>query len=289
MNELGTGPSRPTRAVVLGGGGVTGIAWEVGVVTGLLDEGVDLGAGDALIGTSAGAFVAAHLAARTDLEKTYLAQFATDAREISATMSRESILGFQEAFQLGAGDPRRVAAALGRMALAAETVSTQARLDVVAGRLPVHDWPAAPLMITALDAETGELHIFDRTSGVPLVTAAAASGAVPGLWPVVHARGRTWIDGGSCSPANASLAGGYDRVVVIAPAPAGMAGMPGAVEDVDALRARSRVVLLSPDEHTREAIGDNVFDTSRRGPAAEAGRAQGRSAAAAVRAVWDIE
>lgn len=196
MDELGAGRDRPTRAVVLGGGGVTGIAWEIGVVSGLLDEGVDLGAGDALIGTSAGAFVATHLAARADLEKAYRAQFATDAVEISTSMPPESRRGFAEAFRLGAGDPHRVAAALGKLALATETVSTQERMDVVAGRVPVHDWPATPLLLTALDAETGEPHIFDRTCGVPLVTALAASGAVPGLWPVVHAQGRTWIDGG---------------------------------------------------------------------------------------------
>ena len=44
------------RAIVLGGGGVTGIAWEVRVLAGLRSAGVDLNA-DAVFGTSAGSFV----------------------------------------------------------------------------------------------------------------------------------------------------------------------------------------------------------------------------------------
>ena len=56
------------RALVLGGGGATGIAWEAGVVAGLADLGVDLRNADTMIGTSAGSVVAAHLRAGTDLD-----------------------------------------------------------------------------------------------------------------------------------------------------------------------------------------------------------------------------
>jgi NTE family protein len=137
-------------------------------------------------------------------------------------------------------------------------------------------------------AETGEPHIFDKHSGVPLLTAANASGAVPGLWPVVTAQGRNWIDGGSCSPVNAGLAAGYDRIVVIAPVVAGLGGMPGATEDVAAMSVRSQVVLLSSDAQTQTAIGENVFDPTRRGTAAEAGRRQGQEAAGQVHALWNL-
>jgi NTE family protein len=137
--------------------------------------------------------------------------------------------------------------------------------------------------MTAIDAATGALHLFDKTSGVPIVTAAAASGAVPGLWPVVTALGRTWIDGGSCSPTNAALGADYDRVVVIAPAPDGLPGMRGTHSEVaDLAAAGIAVTLIVPDEHTTEAIGPNVFDPTRRGPAAEAGRLQGATAATKV-------
>ena len=41
------------RALVLGGGGITGIAWQIGLLKGLTDAGVDLSAADTVIGTSA--------------------------------------------------------------------------------------------------------------------------------------------------------------------------------------------------------------------------------------------
>ncbi|SUA47100.1 Uncharacterised protein [Nocardia africana] len=49
------------RALVIGGGGVAGIAWANGVIAGLADAGIDLTAADVYIGTSAGANVAAQL------------------------------------------------------------------------------------------------------------------------------------------------------------------------------------------------------------------------------------
>ena len=59
------GPATPTpgrRALVLGGGGNTGIAWEAGVLDGLADGGVDPADSDLIVGTSAGAIVGAYLA-----------------------------------------------------------------------------------------------------------------------------------------------------------------------------------------------------------------------------------
>ncbi len=53
----------PTRGLVLGGGGVAGIAWETGLLAGVIAAGVDLGAADAVVGTSAGSVVAINLRA----------------------------------------------------------------------------------------------------------------------------------------------------------------------------------------------------------------------------------
>src|SRR6478609_2302313 len=55
-----------TRALVLGGGGPVGIAWESGLVAGLAQAGVDLGQADFTMGTSAGSFVGARLALGAD-------------------------------------------------------------------------------------------------------------------------------------------------------------------------------------------------------------------------------
>ena len=52
------------RALVLGGGGITGIAWEIGVLAGLAGAGVDLTGADLVVGTSAGSVVGAQVGAR---------------------------------------------------------------------------------------------------------------------------------------------------------------------------------------------------------------------------------
>src|SRR4029077_9864752 len=51
----------PTRAIVLAGGGLTGIGWELGVLLGMQSGGVDVTAWDRIVGTSAGSVVGASL------------------------------------------------------------------------------------------------------------------------------------------------------------------------------------------------------------------------------------
>ncbi|MEV0766708.1 patatin-like phospholipase family protein [Nocardia salmonicida] len=280
-----TTASPGSRAVVLGGGGLTGIAWEIGVLAGLRDEGIDLRTADALIGTSAGAFAATYLAFDS-IDRHWEDLFAPDSAEITGSMSPESMQAFGQALAEGAGDPVRTGKALGALALGAQTVPAQTRAAVVAHRLPYDNWPDAPLKLTAIDADTGELHVLDRDSGISLVTAATASGAVPGLWPFVTAGERRWIDGGSCSPTNAALAAGYDSIVVIAPIPTGLGALPSPADEVELLRQNSQVAFVTPDEQTTAAIGANVFDPAYRGAAGKAGRRQGRAAADDIRRVW---
>jgi NTE family protein len=271
---------------VLGGGGLTGLAWEVGLLKGLADAGTDLGAADAIVGTSAGAFAGAYLASGR-LDEFFGRQFSDDVVEIAATMGQETIEAWAAAIAEGAGDPKAVGRALGRLALGASTVPAEARARVVRSRLAGLDWPDGRLKITAIDAETGELRLLDSGCAIPLTTAAAASGALPGLWPVVEANGRYWIDGGSVSSVNAWLGEGYDVVLVVAPAPEGMPGMPGIDQDVAHLRATgSQVIVVVPDLPSKQAIGDNPFDPARRAAVAKAGWTQGRLAAADVAAAW---
>jgi NTE family protein len=51
-----------TRALVLGGGGPVGVAWEAGLAAGLAEQGVRLADADLFVGTSAGSVVGAQLA-----------------------------------------------------------------------------------------------------------------------------------------------------------------------------------------------------------------------------------
>jgi NTE family protein len=57
-----------SRALVLGGGGLAGIAWEAGVLMGLKEAGTDIHDWDLVVGTSAGSIVGAKVLAEPDFE-----------------------------------------------------------------------------------------------------------------------------------------------------------------------------------------------------------------------------
>jgi len=69
------GRLRPAmRALVLGGGGITGVGWEIGLLAGLADAGLDLSVADPpdlVVGTSAGSVVGAQVASGVDLQEAY--------------------------------------------------------------------------------------------------------------------------------------------------------------------------------------------------------------------------
>ena len=272
------------RALVLGGGGLTGIGWEWGIVAGLAEAGLDLSAADLIVGTSAGSVVGAQLATGLDVAARYEAQLVPPDGELAATLGAKMMLRYALAM---IGPSARARKRIGRLALRANTGEESARLAVIESRLPVKEWPARALQITAVDTATGEFRVFDRASGVPLVAAVAASCAVPGVWPPVTIEGRRYMDGGARSGTNADLAAGYDRVVVIAPLPRGIGPMPGAATQVEALRARSRVALITPNRAATQAFGRNVLDPARRAGAARAGRAQAATLVPEIREVWE--
>jgi NTE family protein len=273
------------RALVLGGGGVTGVAWEIGMLHGLAERGADLTAAGLFVGTSAGSLVAAQVLSGVPLKALYEAQLAGPGKEAAARMSPLSLMKFVAA-GLWPGDPARGRAWLGRQALRARTMPEAQRRAVIAARLGEATWPAVPLRITAVRAETGEVRVFDASSGVPLIDAVAASCAVPLTWPPVTIDGVRHIDGGVRSVANVDLAAGSDRVVVLAPVTlsARRSGRPAA--QLAALGLGDRGTLVSPDAAARAAIGGNVLDPARRRAAAEAGHAQAAAEVDRVRAVW---
>jgi NTE family protein len=276
------------RALVLGGGGITGIAWEWGVLAGLAEAGVALGDADLVVGTSAGSVVGAQIANGLDPAARYQAQLVPPDGEIGATLGAGLMLRFALAM-VGSRAPQRVRQRIGRLSVRTTTVATeQDRIAVIESRLPVREWPSARrLAITAVDTETGGFRVFDGDSGVPLVTAVAASCAVPGVWPPVTIDGRRYMDGGVRSGANADLAAGYDKVVVLAPIPRGLDRMTGTAKQVEELRKESAVALVTPDAAALKVFGRNVLDPAARAGAARAGLAQAPSLVDSVRAVWD--
>jgi NTE family protein len=271
-----------TEALVLGGGGVGGIAWITGLLTGLADAGQDVTGADVIVGTSAGSAVAAQLGSGLPLEELYARQVdpALQAAEIMAEMDLDAFaaeIGAALGAAAGVPEMRRL---VGRFALRAETVPEARRRAVIESRLPSHGWPARTLRIVAVDAESGQQRVFDNECGVSLVDAVAASCAVPGVWPPVTIDGRRYVDGGVRSIANADHAAGASRVLVVVPM-GSVEPFPSDVpleRSVEELRARgAQVAVVEPDEASRAAIGANPLDPSTRRPAAEAGRAQGRA------------
>ena len=274
------------RALVLGGGGSTGNAWLIGVVAGLADAGLDVATADLTIGTSAGATAAAQLggghaeelfaaigaAPQPSTPFTRPSPSATSARSAGGQMDRiMKVIASAE----NVADYRR---RIGAEALKAEAVSdaswqTQWR-TTVASRLPSQDWPERGLVITAVDASTGDSMTFDRQSNVDLADAVAASCSVRIPYQVGESR---YIDGGYRSNAdNADLAMGYRRVLVLSPL-GGRSLTPvewgqHLVTQVDDLRASGgKVEVIFPDDEAAHLFGANAMDLSLRPAAAQVG------------------
>jgi NTE family protein len=279
-----------STALVLGGGGVTGIAWELGVLQALQEAGVDLTAADLVVGTSAGSVVAVQATSDIGLHHLLADQLepAGTSREVKADFDPQGAAAAFTQLIEGARDEREIRSRIGAMALAAPTVSEAERMRTIQARLPVDTWPGRRLLITAVHAHTGDPVVFDRTSGVPLASAVAASCAVPGIWPPATVAGQRYIDGSVRSATNADLAQGHDVVVVLAPdtGPGLNPASQGLAGEVPLLRAHSQVLVITPDDTALEAMGPNPLDPARRPASARQGRRQGQALTSTVRKIW---
>jgi NTE family protein len=272
------------KALVLGGGGVTGIAWETGLLLGLAEQGVDLTGAGLAVGTSAGSVVAAQVFSGVPLADLFAAQLAPPTSEIAARLGPAGLARYVVA-GLWPGDRARGRAWLGRQALRTGSVPEADRRAVIAQRIGRDQWPATPLRVVTVEAGTGAVRIFTAESGVSLIDAVAASCAVPLVWPPMTVDGRRYVDGGARSVANADLADGADRVVVIAPIDVGVRRADRPAAQVAKLGVPG--VVIAPTAAARAAMGRNPLDPAFRAPAAEAGRQQAAAEVEKVRAVWD--
>jgi NTE family protein len=272
------------RALVLGGGGITGIAWELGVLAGLRRTGTDLGKADLIVGTSAGAYVGALLATGVDLDEAAAGAAGIEV-ELSPRIDPALLAQGFAVLTDRSLPPEQVRARLGALARSAPLGDDGPHVARFAAQLPVHDWPVQPrLVITGIDTATGALAAWDATAGVDLPAAVAASCALPGVFPPVRVGTGHYMDGGVRSVTNTDLAAGADAVVVLAPT-SNMFRTPPRSE-LAALGAR-RSLLISPSEQARAAIGGNILDPGRRCPALAAGAAQAAEVAEAVARVWE--
>jgi NTE family protein len=290
------------RALVLGGGGSTGKAWLIGVIAGLFDAGLDVTTADLTVGTSAGSTAAAQIAGATPTDL-FAATVAAVPQQRNGPLgsdrgrapNRAVVDHLERANRIiasaeGPADMRR---RFGAAALEADAAADGARQApwraTVAARLPSGRWPRRTVLITAVDAHTGEPVVFDRDSGLDLIDAVAASCASGFAYRI---RDRHYIDGGYRSNAeNADLAAGYRRVLVLSPF-GGRTLVPvewgmHLAAQVDELRARgSRVETIFPGRDSEHLFGANAMDLSLRAPAARAGYDQGKALAEQLTEFW---
>ena len=290
-------PAVTKRALVLAGGGAAGNAWELGLIAGLADAGVDVTGADLIIGTSAGSTVAAQITSGTRPAELYAAILA----EVPGNAGRapngsgpnylewsNGIIGSAE----NASDMRRKMGAAALDLDGSDGASGTRWRDIVAARLPSQHWPEQRVLITAVDARTGEPVVFDRHSGIELVDAVAASTSHGfGSFPPYRIGQRRYINGGYRRSENADLAAGYGRVLVLSPF-GGRSRMPlewgmDLATQVEELRAGgSRVETVFPDGGASDVFDANALDPSTRRQAARGGYDQGRALGESLTEFW---
>jgi NTE family protein len=291
-------------ALVLGGGGAAGNAWTIGVIAGLFDAGFDVTQADLIIGTSAGSTTAVQISGTAqppELFANILAE-AHQPRTEPVGSNRERVPTGPAANHMertsgiigAAADVADMRRSMGAAALEIDGASDRSRQlqwrATVAARLPSQHWPQRPMLITAVDARTGEPVVFDRHSGVELVDAVAASCAGGFAYTIGE---NQYIDGGYRANENADLAAGYARVLVLSPL-GGRTRHPlhwgtHLAAHADELRTRgSRVETIFPDSDSQDAlgVGMNLVELSRRRPCARAGYNQGRALAEQLTEFW---
>jgi NTE family protein len=296
-----------SKALVLGGGGPVGIAWELGIAAGLLEGGIDLRIADRVIGTSAGSIAGALLASGED-PLSLVDQVELLISEGAATSGADQVApeGMARMLELTLAsaelddEDARAAnrAEMGAFALDAATIPEDDFVGTIGSVLAGRPWPRG-FACTAVRAQDGSFHVWEAHSEVPLERAVASSCAVPGIYPPITIGDHRYIDGGMRSGLNADLAAGAHATVVVSCMPL---ELPPGLDDpriarllgrsraeIDAVQAAGAdVALIVPDLEflAISGFGMNLMDFTQVGPAAEAGQRLGRAEADRVAAVW---
>jgi NTE family protein len=273
-------------ALVLGAGGLVGVAHHAGVMCALSDEiGFEEGHAELVIGTSAGSAIAAYL--RTGWSPQDLMKRASDLRD--AAPGRLGGGGL-DLIRHGIGSAYVVARAtvripsilsfspipLLRQAFPAGVVTMGEGADILDRDLP-RTWPERALWLATYDLVSRRRVVLGRPGEpyVALSAAVRASCAIPGVYAPVRAADGVLVDGGAWSLTNLDLAslGGCDTVICVAPMSYDPARPPDArdrvlrevstrllVRATDRLRRQGiRVVTLSPGPKEVAVQGVNLM------------------------------
>lgn len=284
------------RALVLGCGGVAGAAWSIATLAALQHQlNWDPREADVLIGTSAGAVLAALLAAGVGVDRMLASQRgdAADCRWNHDTDTGGALpplpdlhfTGLQLALKGFRGGVSALTAVTG--ALPRGSADMQPFVNLIDSVVPAGSWAPHPATwIMAVDAGSGERVAFGRSDApkIPLNLAVCASYGVPGWCPPVPWQGHSYIDGGVASPTSADmlLDSGVGEVIVLAPMASSIPDHPrsplarierrvrrymtGIVDrEVQQLESAGiRVLRLEPGPSDLAAFGYNMMDPARR-------------------------
>jgi NTE family protein len=278
---------RMRHALVLAGGGYAASAWEIGLIAGMADAGLDLRNADLFVGTSSGSRVALHLASEVAHEDAIQRRLqpGPPSSERPPVVDWAALRDGVARAKHAGGSRAAILQRIGSLAIAAASGrSGSSRREIVAAQLPMKTWPEKRVLIATVNVETGERRAFDSDSGIDLVDAVIASTASFGSPPVLF-QGEHYVDGGFYSTNNADLAAGFDRVMILAiKTPPGVPipslSLVSLDETVKTLQDDGALVeVVHPDESTLAALAavGGVMSPAISAPAARAGRVQGRS------------
>jgi len=303
VRTAGSSNETKDRALILGGGGPVGEAWESGVIAGLMEKSVDLSGADLIVGTSAGAIVGARLASRMPPANFIKAALARSdgtpphQRPDQTSFSPPPDLSFlaDKLEEMGTGkrSQQSIRAEIGQWAQKAHSVVSESQfLASYERRFPEKEWPSRAYECTSVETTDGSLRVWNESSGVPLALAVASSCALPGVFAPVMINGHRYMDGGVRSVTNADLARGCKTALVLAPTLGPNDTLAKRFtrplkSELQTLRANGcKVEVVAPDPASLKAFGATLGDENKRAPALEAGRVEGRNKAGDIAKLW---
>ncbi|WP_068545131.1 patatin-like phospholipase family protein [Thalassotalea crassostreae] len=267
------------NTLVLGGGGLTGIAWMTGILSALEQHDISPQSFSKAIGTSAGSAVAAQIYSEVPIGELYLNQVQStkQSSEFKPKLNKMWLLFKLLPALFYWKKPRAFRKKVAEIALKRGFELTTQRFEAVKSRLSGDHWHSA-VNIVALNAETGDKAVFNQSSNVMLADAVTASCAVPLVWPAHKINGEYFIDGGVRSLNNADLAIGADKVLILSPMGEGHGSFPGnnLQQEITLLESNgAKVFLITPDLIAKQQMGKDPLAPEKKSAAAETGLRQG--------------